>query len=99
MAGKCVRERERIRACVRAASIVFQVCLASRRQWVSHCEEVEPSHFLLLEQQQPVLRAPSPALLKYVMLSGSLGFYLLCFFFLSPRVAHDKDRIRLFSGG
>lgn len=64
----------REQACVRAVSTVFQVCLVSRRQWVSHCEEVEPSHFLLLEQQQPVLRAQSPALLKHTIHSGNLGF-------------------------
>lgn len=43
------RERE----CVSVASRVFQLCLTAFWQWVSHCEEVEPSHFLLLEQQQP----------------------------------------------
>lgn len=68
------RERTREGECTRAASIVFQVCLASCRQWVSHCEEVEPSHFLLLEQQQPARSAQSPAWLKYIMHSGSLGF-------------------------
>lgn len=81
------REREskraRERGCVRVASIVFQVCLASSRQWVSHCEKVEPSHFLLWEQQQPVRRAPSPALPKYIMHSGSLGFLPLSFFLAS----------------
>lgn len=87
------RERTREQECVRAASIVFQVCLASCRQWVSHCEEVEASHFLLLEQQQPVQSALSSAPLKYIMHSGSLGFSPR--FLPSLHVPYDKVKIRV----
>lgn len=92
------REREwtRERGRARAASIVFQVCLASCRQWVSHCEEVEPSHFLLWEQQQARSESSEPQLKpKYIMHSGSLGFLPL---FL-PLLLAPYDRIRLFSVG
>lgn len=75
----------------------FLVCVASRRQWVSHCEKAEPSHFLPLEQQQPVLRVQSPALLKYIKHSESLG--VLPFFLSPPCVSYDKDKIKLFSEG
>lgn len=88
---------------MRAASIVFQVCLTSCRQWVSHCEEAEPGHFLLLEQQQPVRRAPSPAQLKYITHSGSLGVLPLflpckiklgCFQRLDGLFSHISDFTR-----
>ena len=91
------RERESEWACLTAASIVFQVCLASRWQLVSHCEEAEPSYFLPWEEQQPVWRAQSPVLPKYLMHSGALG--VLPLFLSSLLVPYDKDRIILLSRG